>query len=80
MEQTEDPLSDLAGTGLDAHLDPFTTPPLRIKQHFRDKPYANPRPFCKSTNVRDDDDVAQLQASVHEGWEETEWNGKHYWT
>lgn len=74
-----EPYPELGGSELNNTLEPFTTPPLHIKQHLKDEPYTNPQPFCLSTNVRIDG-KAQLQPAQQTGWEETEWNDKHYWT
>lgn len=79
-EDDLDPFPEMGGDNLWNTLDPYAVPPLRTHQKLEEQPYTNSKAVCMSANVRLDGDRAQLQPSFVRGWEETYWNGKHYWT
>lgn len=70
----------LTGSALQSAYDPFKLPGPRIWQRLKDKPRNEVVAFCSSANVRLADGSAQLQPSASEGFVETEFHDKHYWT
>ncbi|BEI98430.1 hypothetical protein CcaverHIS631_0307290 [Cutaneotrichosporon cavernicola] len=83
-EAVTEPVTGFRGSQLPSAYDPWSLPPLRVRQRIEDQELLpDAKPFCSSVRVRIQDGSAhgqpQLQPSANNGYEQFEWNDKWFW-
>lgn len=83
-EPVTEPVPGFHGSHLSSAYDPWTLPPLRVRQMIdTQEMLPDAKPFCSSVRVRIQDGseqgTPQLLPSVNEGYEQFEWNDKWFW-